>query len=253
MGRYTFGESDAAAHRLEMLAQFFNEQARPYVRRWAPENARRAVDIGCGPGFSTSMLAAALPGTHVTGLDSSEEHLARARVAFPSLCFALHDATAPLPLHADVAYARFVLSHLPDPVLTADLWADALRPGGRLLLDEVEGIETDVDVFRRYLAISDALVSSGGSRLFVGRELGAGAYRHRLLSNEAVRMAVPDAQAAAWFYPNTVTVWAESPAVQAVVSDAERLELARELAALRAANGPHSGTTWIMRRAVLEG
>jgi trans-aconitate 2-methyltransferase len=43
----------------------------------------RAIDLGCGPGNSTAVLAQRWPGAAITGLDSSAAMLAQARAQFP--------------------------------------------------------------------------------------------------------------------------------------------------------------------------
>jgi trans-aconitate 2-methyltransferase len=48
---------------------------------------RRVVDLGCGPGNSTAVVAAAWPAAEITGLDSSPTMLAAARTAHPELHF----------------------------------------------------------------------------------------------------------------------------------------------------------------------
>jgi trans-aconitate 2-methyltransferase len=52
---------------------------------------KTAVDLGCGPGNSTEVLAAALPDATVTGLDSSADMIAAARTRLPDIRFAQAD------------------------------------------------------------------------------------------------------------------------------------------------------------------
>ncbi|PTX99810.1 trans-aconitate 2-methyltransferase [Verrucomicrobia bacterium LW23] len=52
------------------------------VQLTAPEDV---VDLGCGPGNSTAVLAARWPLARITGLDSSAEMLARAHAAMPRI------------------------------------------------------------------------------------------------------------------------------------------------------------------------
>ncbi len=59
--KYLFGDSDLAQQRLELLARVFEESTRDFVleaaadRRW-----RLAVDLGCGPGFTTGLIVQSL-------------------------------------------------------------------------------------------------------------------------------------------------------------------------------------------------
>ena len=53
--------------------------ARDLLARVGAENPARVVDLGCGPGNSTALLAAHWPGAELEGVDSSAEMLADAR------------------------------------------------------------------------------------------------------------------------------------------------------------------------------
>ncbi len=54
-------------------------------------DAKTAIDLGCGPGNSTEVLAAAFPDASVTGIDNSADMIAAARKRLPSIRFALSD------------------------------------------------------------------------------------------------------------------------------------------------------------------
>jgi trans-aconitate 2-methyltransferase len=61
---------------------YADERGRPFVdllHRVAAEDPRRVVDLGCGPGNLTVLLARRWPGADVLGVDSSPEMVARAR------------------------------------------------------------------------------------------------------------------------------------------------------------------------------
>lgn len=53
--------------------------------------ARNAIDIGCGPGNSTELLAARFPHASVSGIDTSRDMIAAARTRLPGLRFELED------------------------------------------------------------------------------------------------------------------------------------------------------------------
>ena len=59
------------------------QPCRDLAARVAIANPRRAIDLGCGPGNSTEVLAARWPLTELTGLDSSAEMIERAGAAHP--------------------------------------------------------------------------------------------------------------------------------------------------------------------------
>src|SRR5512144_26411 len=61
---------------------FSDERTRPFVdlvRRIDVESPHRVVDLGCGPGNLTALLAQRWPGAEVTGIDSSPEMIEAAR------------------------------------------------------------------------------------------------------------------------------------------------------------------------------
>src|SRR5262245_25682955 len=49
--------------------------------------ARRVIDLGCGPGNSTELLADRYPDAEVTGIDSSPDMLRQARGRLPKCSF----------------------------------------------------------------------------------------------------------------------------------------------------------------------
>src|SRR5436189_489233 len=61
---------------------FGDERTRPAVEllaRIGCDNPTRVVDLGCGPGNSTAVLAARWPHAHLEGVDSSPAMLDEAR------------------------------------------------------------------------------------------------------------------------------------------------------------------------------
>ncbi|HZT19470.1 MAG TPA: class I SAM-dependent methyltransferase [Dongiaceae bacterium] len=111
--------------------------------------AGRILDLGCGGGDVTIDLARlAGDGAAVTGLDFDptvvELACDNARAAgFPHVAFRVGDLHAPGIFEAagapfDLIYSRFLISHLPDPDRAISLICRALRPGGLLLVEDVD-------------------------------------------------------------------------------------------------------------------
>jgi ubiquinone/menaquinone biosynthesis C-methylase UbiE len=251
--KYTFGTDEAAAHRLESIARFFNPPAVDFIREHVGGSVRSALDLGCGPGYTTAMLSSAVDCPHVYGMDVSSQFLTMAAERFPHCKFVEHDATkTPFPVRAEVVYVRFLLSHLHDVVGLVNRWTTHLPKGARLLIDELESIETEVQVFEEYLAVNEGLIASQGASLYVGGLLAEGAYDAGVLYNECVELPVPDHTVAAWFLPNTLTVWEEEPYVLEKVTPDRRRAISGEIRRIRDAGDLRAGNTWKMRRLVLQ-
>jgi trans-aconitate 2-methyltransferase len=66
--------------------------SRDLVSRIQLTDPRKIIDIGCGPGNSTSVLREAWPDADVIGLDNSEEMIAKAQSTSPSTRWIIADA-----------------------------------------------------------------------------------------------------------------------------------------------------------------
>ena len=105
----------------------------------------KVLDLGCGPGFVSTLLAKSFPSVSVTGIDSSKELLRQAKLMqqvemLSNLKFEHGDI---YDLDADVSdfeitYLRFVLQHLKNPVGALVSAAKTLRPGGILCAVDID-------------------------------------------------------------------------------------------------------------------
>ena len=104
--RYLFGDTDIAAGRLRLLAELFAESSWRFVARSAEAAARLrlGVDLGCGGGHTSHLLARAAGCRRVVGLDLSQRFVRLARkTATSSVSFRRHDVTVtPFPLAAEM-------------------------------------------------------------------------------------------------------------------------------------------------------
>jgi 2-polyprenyl-3-methyl-5-hydroxy-6-metoxy-1,4-benzoquinol methylase len=110
------------------------------IGAWLPSERAPILDIGCGTG-SLSILLADL-GHVVTGIDLAPAMIAQAKrkaeAAGRQIAFAVMDAREPrlAPQRFKLILCRHLLWMLSDPKLVLQRWVDLLAPGGRLLLIE---------------------------------------------------------------------------------------------------------------------
>ena len=247
---YTFGDSATASERLARVAHVFAPSTDAFLARLSGPAPRRVLDLGCGPGHTTRLLARTFDGAMVCGLEQSAAFLAEARlVATPGTSFERADVTrTPLPgAPADLIFARFVLSHLRDRRRVLRGWFDALSSGGVLAVEEVDRIETDDAVFREYLGITSGLMADRGGELYVGPELVATARGLGGSSVADVATSVTPATAEiATIFRLNLQSWRSDPWV--VANHGQRLDTLA--AALRAREGVAGAGTirWTLRQ-----
>jgi SAM-dependent methyltransferase len=254
--KYLFGDSDLAARRLEVVAECFGPSSRAFMTETVEQGPSLAMDLGCGPGYTTHLLADALACEAVVGLDASESFVDLAEAsATARVSFRVHDVTSvPFPCGpSDLLYARFLLTHMTGVEDLIAMWATQLRPGGRLLVEEVDAIHTAVPAFATYLSIVEAMLSDGGHDLYAGRRLGM-MRPPTTLTQLASRVAcVPLANdRVARMFSMNIQTWKQCPFVKAnyTLQSVQRLE--DDLTQLAGTPASAQGNEWRLRQVVLE-
>jgi SAM-dependent methyltransferase len=253
--QYTFGDTPVAAQRLLLVAQVFAAPSRAFLAEAVPVPPAVALDLGCGPGVTTRLVADVTRAARAVGLDTSEPFLELAGVDAPDgVEFAQHDATElPLPeAPVDLIYCRLLLAHLPDPGATVAAWATQLRGGGRLLVDEVEWIETSHPVLAAYEEVVLGLVRSRGGLMYAGPTVDAlhDGPGFRQCSSIVREVAVATADAARMYSMNLAT-WRDDPHVRETHPVEMIDRLAKDLEALTRSPGA-SEITWGVRQVAYE-
>src|ERR1700676_4153013 len=113
--KYTFGHNLRASARLRRLAEMYEPESRELLRRSGISAPRLAVDLGCGPGWSTRLLRDVLKPDRTVGLDASSVFLEEGGTRHDDdLEFKVHDiVSVPFPVDApNVMFCRFLLAHL---------------------------------------------------------------------------------------------------------------------------------------------
>ncbi|WP_394789971.1 trans-aconitate 2-methyltransferase [Rhodoferax sp.] len=140
----------------KQYSTFEQERTRPVrdlVAAIPARNVRVAIDLGCGPGNSTEVLASRFPQATVTGLDSSEDMLAAARQRLPGTGFELADIGNWQPAQAyDVILANASLQWLPDHATLYPQLVQQLSPGGSLAVQTPDNLEEPAHRLARQVA-----------------------------------------------------------------------------------------------------
>lgn len=141
----------------QQYTQFEDERTRPVrdlVGAIPTRQARRVVDIGCGPANSTEVLAARYPDAEVTGLDSDPDMIAAARKRLPQMRFDLADITAWQDSGPyDVILANAVLQWVPDHATLLPSLIGKLAPGGTLAVQMPDNLNEAPHLLMRETAM----------------------------------------------------------------------------------------------------
>lgn len=139
-------------------AAYADERGRPFVElvgRIGAEHPVRVVDLGCGPGTLTGLLAQRWPGADVLGVDSSPEMIAAAQgVRGPR--FALGDLRSwEAPDRVDVLVSNAALQWVPGHLDLLPGWVDQLAPAGWLAIQVPGNHDEPSHTIRRELAAEE--------------------------------------------------------------------------------------------------
>jgi SAM-dependent methyltransferase len=252
---YTFGDTDLAARRLELLGSTFQDTTRDFLRAAAPTEPALAVDLGSGTGHTTVLLRETLHPTLTIAVDFSPAYVEQTRGrAGDDGVEAIEADVLNLPERiggAEVIFVRMLLTHLRDPLAAIALWRERLAPGGVLLLEEVDSIATEELALARYLELQEEMLHANDNTLKIGGELDA-ALRDDpgLRSSEVVEFSPPAATAARMFGMN-FTTWRERPEVTDANAPEELDTIAKGLGRVATAPEDAAPITWRMRQIVL--
>jgi len=142
-----------SAKQYSMFEQQRTRPVRDLVAAIPDGEVRNAVDLGCGPGNSTEVLAERFAQAVVTGMDSSDDMLVDARKRLPALNFELADIGAWNPAQTfDVILANASLQWLPDHATLYPHLVDQLTPGGTLAVQTPDNLDEPAHKLAREVA-----------------------------------------------------------------------------------------------------
>ncbi|ROM40053.1 trans-aconitate 2-methyltransferase [Pseudomonas poae] len=179
-----------SAKQYTMFEQQRTRPVRDLVAAIPNTEVRNAIDLGCGPGNSTEVLAERFPHAHVTGMDSSDDMLADARNRLPALNFERSDIGDWKPAQTfDVILANASLQWLPDHATLYPHLIHQLAPGGTLAVQTPDNLDEPAHRLAREVAVDGPWASRIGT--VKHNERHTASYYYELLSK----------------YCSTVDVW----------------------------------------------
>lgn len=178
---YIIRGGDAGARRLHVLARAMLPGTRALLERVGLGPGAEVLDLGCGSGEVTVEIARRVgPGGRVVGVDMDERVLEHARSTAAEregpIEWRVGRAEDLVESAAyDFVYARFLLSHLPDPSSVLRRMRDAVRPGGCVAVEDIDiAAHTHwppSDAFRRYVELYRATARARGADSGIGPRL----------------------------------------------------------------------------------
>lgn len=146
--------------------KFKNERTQPshdLLARIGLDSPERVLDVGCGPGNSTALLAARWPAADVTGLDSSADMIAKAADQHPRLRWLERDASRDLSDLGlfDVVFSNAALQWIPDHDSLIPRLFGLVGPGGVLAVQVPNN-----DASPLHSAVREVALSPGWKRYF---------------------------------------------------------------------------------------
>ncbi len=142
--------------------QFAQERTQPSIdlaARVGLDAPARIVDLGCGPGNSTAVLAQRWPNAQLTGVDTSPAMLATARREFPAPAWVESDIAAWAAdttgdASFDLVFSNAALQWVPDHARLLPRLLAKVSPGGVLAFQVPHSLEAPPQRCLRALASS---------------------------------------------------------------------------------------------------
>jgi trans-aconitate 2-methyltransferase len=176
VSNYTFGDTGEASSRLRRLADLYEPETRALLTRSQVRSPRLAVDLGCGPGWTTQLVYNMLQPQRTVGIDASQRFIGEARKSHgPHLEFHVADVVRDrLPAqNPDVLFCRFLLTHLSSVADALESWIRAAAPGATLFIHETESLQSENPAMDRYYELVAQLQRHYGQALYIGALLEA--------------------------------------------------------------------------------
>jgi trans-aconitate methyltransferase len=150
------GSTDWNANLYDEKHSFVFKYGEDLVELLNPQPGERVLDLGCGTGYLTSIIAAS--GATVVGIDNSMEMVTKAKTEYPHLEFQVQNATGfHFDEHFDAIFSNAVLHWIQEKEEVAECIYNNLKKNGRLVL-EMGGKNNVARIVR---ALQKSLVKNG--------------------------------------------------------------------------------------------
>jgi len=167
--------------------EFSDYRGRPYkdlLGQLVDVEPKKVVDLGCGPGNMTRLIAQRWPQAQVTGLDSSQDMIAKAESSEheANLDFALADARQWQPEEdLDLLFSNAMLQWLPDHRDLLAAWLGKMKTGSYVAIQVPGNFGSPSHALMRQVAESAKWAGKLGSVLRDGHVVGEPEDYQRLL------------------------------------------------------------------------
>ncbi len=142
---YILGNLDNEIARLEIQSAFFEPFTRRTLDRAGIREGMRCLDVGCGAGTVTQMIAQMVGKSgHVTGMDLDEKYLSYCRSKSPVNADFVCDDICNSSLvkngknNFDIIYSRFMFVHLRDSKKAVQSMKQLVKKGGIVVIEELD-------------------------------------------------------------------------------------------------------------------
>jgi SAM-dependent methyltransferase len=240
---YVIEGGQAGKDRLSIITQVLQPTTTQLLERAGLRAGMRALDVGCGGGGVTLDLARLVgPEGHVTGLDFDAAILALAEqdavdAGLHNVAFRHADATRlDEPPIYDLVYARFLLAHLAESKETLAGMIRATRPGGVVVVEDVDFSGTFCyppnTAFQRHVDLVGQAVRYHGGDPMIGLRL-TDMFRQAGLADVGVQVIQPVFQEGPGKHIAHISLERTTQALTSagIATDEEVAEIVAELAA----------------------
>ena len=176
--RYTIDGGSAGKARLDVLSSVMEQTTTSLLFRAGIMPGDRCLDVGCGGGNVSRQLARLTgPRGTVLGVDLDPEVLALARhdvenEGLMNVSFHVGDANSIPGGPYDLAYSRFLLSHVGDPAAVLSAMVASLAPGGLVIAEDTHFSGNfcypDSSAYRRFGELARETVRRRGGNADIG-------------------------------------------------------------------------------------